>query len=53
MDCLTFLFFFLAGLILFGFLFGPFIGGCLGLVISGSLFRQALKEPREEHDQRR
>lgn len=30
MTCLAW-FFFLAGLILFGSLFAPFIGGCLGL----------------------
>lgn len=55
MNCLVWFILFLAGLILFGFLFAPFIGGCLGLVIGGSMFRQAWrqagKEAREEHDQ--
>ena len=50
MTCLAWFLLFLAGLILFLFLFGPFIGGCLGLVIGGSLFRQAWKEAREEDD---
>ena len=51
MSCLASFLLILAGLVLFGLLFGPFIGVGLGLVISWGLLRQAWREAKGKEDQ--
>lgn len=51
MNCLASFLLILAGLVLFGLLFGPFIGVGLGLVGSWAVLRQAWREGNEKEDQ--
>lgn len=51
MSCLASFLLILAGLVLFGLLFGPFIGVGLGLAVSWGVLRQAWREAKEKEDQ--